>query len=38
MRVLYTINNLETAGSKYVVANLIRGHDRERFSPVALTT
>ena len=34
MRVLYTINNLETAGSKYVVANLIRGHDRERFSPL----
>jgi glycosyltransferase involved in cell wall biosynthesis len=34
IRVLYTINNLDTAGSKYVVANLIRGHDRRRFSPL----
>lgn len=34
IRVLYTINNLDTAGSKYVVANLIRSHDRERFSPL----
>jgi glycosyltransferase involved in cell wall biosynthesis len=33
IRVLYTINNLDTAGSKYVVANLVRGLDRTRFAP-----
>jgi glycosyltransferase involved in cell wall biosynthesis len=33
IRVLYTINNLDTAGSKYVVANLARSLDRQRFTP-----
>jgi glycosyltransferase involved in cell wall biosynthesis len=34
IRVLYTINNLDTAGLKYVVANLIRRHNRERVDPL----
>ncbi len=33
-RILYTINNLHTAGSKYVLANLVRSIDRERFEPL----
>lgn len=31
--VLYTINNLDTAGMKYVVADLVRSLDRTHFSP-----
>lgn len=33
IRVLFTINNLDTAGMKYVVADLARGLDRANFSP-----
>lgn len=33
-RVLLTINNLDTAGLKYVLADLVRGMDRSRFTPV----
>jgi glycosyltransferase involved in cell wall biosynthesis len=34
VRVLYTINNLQTAGMKFVLADLVRGLDRSRFSPL----
>jgi glycosyltransferase involved in cell wall biosynthesis len=34
VRILYTINNLNTAGSKYVLADLVRSIDKDRFEPV----
>lgn len=34
IRVLYTINNLNTAGMKLVVADLVRRLDRSRFTPI----
>ncbi len=33
MRIAYTINNLDTAGMKLVVADLVQGLDRQRFAP-----
>lgn len=34
VRILYTINNLHTAGSKLVLANMIKRLDRTKFDPV----
>lgn len=34
LRILYTINNLNTAGMKYVIADLVRDLDRARFTPL----
>ncbi len=34
IRIIYTINNLHTAGSKLVLANLIKRLDRTKFEPV----
>ncbi len=36
IRVLYTINNLDTAGMKLVVADLVRRLDRSQFVPVVV--
>jgi starch synthase (maltosyl-transferring) len=33
-RILYTINNLDTAGMKYVLADMVRHLDPARFTPV----